>query len=137
MMNYTEKEKEDILVELIKMAHADAHLKKEEIEFIKALGKRLGIDDDQVLQMIEHPETGKISPPKSFTQRIVHFHRLMLMMHIDGVVDDGELQFLHEVALKYGIRQSTVAMLLAKMKQYPHGDIPPTELLSIHTQTSN
>jgi uncharacterized tellurite resistance protein B-like protein len=136
-MTYSITEKTDILKELISMAHADKHLKREEVEFIKAIGKRLQVDDDALMSMLEDPDLTPSKPPKKFTQRIIHFHRLMLMMHIDGDVDESELQLLHEIALRYGIRRLTVLALLDLMDTYPHGEVPPSELLAIHTQSSN
>lgn len=137
MITYTDKEKQDILNELINMAHADSKLKAAEIAFIKVLGGRLGVEDALVDYMIEHPEDAKPETPQVHTKRIVHFHRMMLMMHIDGEVSTEELQLLHEVGLRYGIRKSTITTLLETMKQYPHGEIPPTELIEIHMRDHN
>ncbi len=136
-MTYTLQEKTDILKELISMAHADEHLKREEVEFIKVVGKRLQVNDEDLLKMLEQPPKEATKPPKEFIKRILHFHRIMLMMRIDGDVDKKELQLLHEIALRYGIRRLTVLSLLEVMDKYPHGDIPPTELLAIHSQSNN
>jgi len=136
-MTYTKQEKISILSELILMAHADKHIKKEELAFINTIGKRLELDESELAYMIEHPEELEIAVPKQFVKRVVHFHRLMLMMHIDGHVDKTELQLLHETALRYGIRKSTVDTLLTTMEKYPHGEIPPTELLAIHDRNNN
>ena len=136
-MTYTQKEKKAILSELILMAHADNILKKEELAFIEAVGKRLNLDSDELAYMIKHPEKLDVHVPQDFVKRVVHFHRLMLMMHIDGHVDVTELQFLYETALRYGIRKSTVDTLLSTMEDYPHGEIPPTELLAIHQRNNN
>ncbi|WOI23660.1 hypothetical protein [Nonlabens ulvanivorans] len=136
-MTYTLEEKKAILSELIIMAHADQHIKKEEIAFIHAIGKRLELDEKELSHMLEHPEELETMIPKQFVKRVVHFHRLMLMMHIDGHVDAAELQLLYQTALRYGIRKSTVDTLLNTMEKYPHGEIPPSELMSIHQRNHN
>ena len=136
-MPYTIQEKTDILKELIAMAYADEHLKKEEVEFIKAIAIRIEVEQEQLSEMLENPDHQPVQPPKQYVKRIIHFHRLMLMMHIDGNVDDSELQLLYEIALRYGIRGITVTKLLNTMEKYPHGEIPPSELLEIHSETSN
>lgn len=136
-MVYTVEEKKHIISELILMAHADQHLKKEEIAFIKSVGNRMGLVDEDIVYMMEHPEELTTVVPKDYTKRIVHFHRMMLMMHIDGHVDDQELQLLHDVALRYGFRRSTVDALLQSMVRYPHGEIPASELMEIHIRNSN
>ncbi|MEN8817495.1 MAG: hypothetical protein ABF274_11585 [Nonlabens sp.] len=136
-MVYTTEEKKHIISELILMAHADQHLKKAEIAFIKSVGKRMELDDDDIIYMIQHPEELTTLVPKDYTKRIVHFHRMMLMMHIDGHVDDQELQLLHDVALQYGFRKGTVDALLQSMTRYPHGEIPASELMEIHIRNSN
>lgn len=136
-MTYTKEEKIAIISELIIMAHADHKLKKEEISFLTAISSRLEIDAIIMKHMIEHPEELEIIVPKQFTKRILHFHRLMLMMHIDGHVDQEELQLLYHTALRYGIRKNTVDRLLLTMEKYPHGEIPPSELMEIHQSNSN
>jgi len=136
-MNYTKEEKIAIISELIIMAHADQMLKKEEVSFLTAISKRLEIDATEIKHMIEHPEELEITVPIQFSKRVIHFHRLMLMMHIDGHVDDSELQLLYTTALRYGIRKNTVDRLLLTMEKYPHGEIPPSELMEIHQSNSN
>jgi uncharacterized tellurite resistance protein B-like protein len=136
-MIYTIEEKKYIISELILMAYADHHLKKEEIAFITAVGKRMKLSGEEISYMVEHPEELTILIPKNHTKRIVHFHRMMLMMHIDGHVDDQELQLLHDVALQYGFRKTTVEALLHSMIKYPNGEIPPIELMEIHMRSSN
>jgi uncharacterized tellurite resistance protein B-like protein len=136
-MIYTTKEKKHIISELILMAHADNRLKKEEITFITSVGKRMKLSDEEIKYMLNHPEELTIKVPKDYTKRIVHFHRMMLMMHIDGHVDEQELQLLHEVALQYGFRKTTVDILLQSMIKYPHGEIPASELMQIHIRDSN
>ncbi len=136
-MTYTTDEKKSLISDLILMALVDNELRKEEIAFIKAVGGRMELSETELLEMMEHPEKLNVVTPKNFTKRIVHFHRLMLMMHIDGTVDERELQLLNEIALKYGFRKTIVDSLLATMLQYPHGEIPPTELLQIHSSSNN
>jgi uncharacterized tellurite resistance protein B-like protein len=136
-MIYTVEEKKHIISELILMAHADKHLKKEEIAFIKSVGKRMQLSDEEITYMVDHPEELTTIVPKDYTKRIVHFHRMMLMMHIDGHVDDQELQLLHDVALQYGFRKTTVDALLQSMIKYPYGQIPPSELMKIHMRSVN
>ena len=136
-MTYTVEEKKHIISELILMAHADKVLKNEEVSFIISVGKRMELEASEVIEMMKHPEELETVVPKKFAKRILHFHRMMLMMHIDGHVDELELQLLHSVALQYGFRKSTVDSLLATMLKYPHGEIPPSELMQIHAVNSN
>ncbi|MGB5981943.1 MAG: hypothetical protein WBG46_07330 [Nonlabens sp.] len=136
-MTYTTQEKHSLLGQLIKMALIDKKLKQEELAFVTKVSERLEIDKEDLHHMIKSPDNIKLETPRNFTKRIIHFHKLMLMMHIDGHVDKKELQFLHEVALKYGFRKSVVDALLESMKSYPHGEIPPSELLQIHSSQNN
>jgi uncharacterized tellurite resistance protein B-like protein len=136
-MMYTAEEKKDIISELILMAHADNYLKNEEIAFITTVGKRMQLSDEEIAYMVDHPEELTTVVPKEYTKRIVHFHRMMLMMHIDGHVDEQELQLLHDVALQYGFRKTTVDALLQSMITYPYGELPLSELMQIHRRSSN
>ncbi|GAK98146.1 hypothetical protein JCM19294_779 [Nonlabens tegetincola] len=129
--------KKDLLNQLILMAHRDGKLDSKEISFVLNVGKRLGFEEVDVVDMIKNPSAQIEKPPKDFTQRIVHFHRLMIMMYIDGHVDDKELQFLYELGLTYGFRKSTIDTLLKMMERYPNGDIPASELIEIHSRDYN
>ncbi|WP_124980526.1 tellurite resistance TerB family protein [Nonlabens xiamenensis] len=136
-MTYTTEERKQILGALIQMALADGQLQKEEIAFITSVAKRMEIGGQEVQHMLKNPENLKTVVPQDYTKRIVHFHRMMLMMHIDGHVDDQELQLLHEVGLQFGFRKTTIDALLKTMSKYPHGDIPPSELMQIHVSNQN
>ena len=136
-MTYTSQEKIDLLAQLILMALADNQLSPEELEFLKKISQRMDIEESELMEMIKDRKSLTSAPPQSHTKRIIHFHKLLLMMHIDGKVNDGELQLLHEVAVKYGFRKSVVDSLLNAMKNYPHGEIPPSELLMIHSSQNN
>jgi hypothetical protein len=136
-MIYSIDEKKSLIAELILMALVDKELKSEEMAFVKTVGKRMEVEDLEIMGMIKNAADLEVSTPKSMTKRIIHFHRLMLMMHIDGTVNVQELQLLNEIALRYGFRKTIVDRLLSTMTQYPHGEIPPSELLQIHSSTSN
>ncbi|WP_194849982.1 tellurite resistance TerB family protein [Nonlabens antarcticus] len=136
-MTFHISNKTEVLKELIAMAYADGNLSMIEIEYIKAVGTRLNFKEGAVKEMLEHPDNSPAKPDKQFMMRIVHFYQLMLMMRIDGEINNKELQLLHEIALRYGIRKITVNTLLEIMDEYPDGDIPSLKLLEIHNQANN
>lgn len=131
-MSKSKEEKLAIFSELFLMALSDNFLRKEELTYLAAVGKRLELAEEDMQHVFMHPEKLEITVPKTFSSRMIHFHRLIMMMKIDGEVNLKELELLHNIALRYGFRQSTVEQLLQLMDKHPDGDIDVKDLLSIH-----
>lgn len=131
-MSKSKEENLAIFSELFLMALSDNFLRKEELTYLAAVGKRLELAEEDMQHVLMHPEKLEITIPKTFSSRMIHFHRLIMMMKIDGEVNLKELELLHNIALRYGFRQSTVEQLLQLMDKHPDGDIDVKDLLSIH-----
>lgn len=131
-MSKSKEENLAIFSELFLMALSDNFLRKEELTYLAAVGKRLELAEEDMQHVLMHPEKLEITIPKTFSSRMIHFHRLIMMMKIDGEVNLKELELLYNIALRYGFRRSTVEQLLQLMDKHPDGDIDVKDLLSIH-----
>ena len=89
-------EKLSLLSEMIAFAINDSSLRNIEYNFLLGVAKQLKISREDFDYLIEHPIDYKYL--KSHSERIVQFHRLVLLMNIDGEITDIELKKLFEKA---------------------------------------
>lgn len=131
----TYKEKLSILSEMIAFARVDNKIKPSEYAFLEQVATGLGIDKKIFEGLLEHKAEKKIL--KSQAERIVQFHRLVLLMNVDQEQHPDEIQKLHEIGLKMGLPPTAVLQVLEVMHHYPNKIIPPDVLLRIFTAHYN
>ena len=64
-------------------------------------------------------------PPQYEFKRIVLFHNLLLLIYIDGDIDEREIRFCHDLGLKLGLNPAAVLDILTKLKEQPQIAIDP------------
>jgi len=123
------KEKLSILSEMIEFAKIDGVIKDPEYSFLLSVASQLGVDRETFNSLftseIEH------IVPKSQAERILQFHRLVLLMNVDQVQQDLEVSRLHNIGLGMGLPPSAIEQVLSIMHRYPNNIIPPDVLIDI------
>lgn len=122
-------EQKSLLSDLILMAKADEKITHGEYDFIHRLASSMSISDEEVRELYHNPLPTK----KSFTEleRITHFHKMVLLMNVDGEAHEKEKAFLRGFGLELGLRPDAVEQVLVVMEHYEHNIIPSQELLKI------
>lgn len=128
-------EKLQLLSDLIDLAHSDNQFKEIEEHFLMNLAQHLGLDAEDYVKAKTNDNLGAY--PKKETERILQFHRLVLVMNVDADTDAEELTFLKDLALKMGLNPMAVQKVLRVMHEYPNKVIPPNVLLSIFKEGFN
>jgi uncharacterized tellurite resistance protein B-like protein len=132
---YSKEEKLSLLSEMIQFAKADKKFKEEEYNFILLIASQLKITKEEVDTLIEEGVEKKSLQPES--QRILQFHRLVLLMNIDQETSQLEIHKIKDMGLRMGLRLEAIDEVLEKMNEYPNKVIPPQELISIFTRFYN
>ncbi|WP_108868055.1 TerB family tellurite resistance protein [Aquimarina aquimarini] len=132
---HSKDEKLSLLSEMIQFAKADKNFKEQEYNFIVAVASQLGIEKEEVDFLMKGEVEKKSLQPES--QRILQFHRLVLLMNIDQEASPLEIQAIKDMGLKMGLRLEAVDTVLEKMHEYPNKVIPPKELIAIFTTFYN
>ncbi|SNZ00269.1 hypothetical protein [Flagellimonas pacifica] len=125
----TYEEKLSILSEMISFARVDYSLKDSEHHFLLSVASNLGIGEDTFNELLK-----KKSPKvvlKSQAERIVQFHRLLLLMNIDEEQHEKEISTLHNIGLAMGLPPSAIGQVLEVMHKYPNKVVPPDVLINI------
>ncbi len=132
---YSKEEKLSLLSEMIQFAKADKKLNELEYNFILAIASQLQITKEEIDMLIEKEVEKKNLQPES--QRILQFHRLILLMNVDQETSQIEIHKIKEIGLHMGLRPEAIDIVLEKMYDYPNKVIPPQELIAIFTRFYN
>ncbi|MBD0779134.1 TerB family tellurite resistance protein [Maribacter sp. ANRC-HE7] len=123
------KEKLSILSEMIAFAKADNEVKPEEYGFLQGVAEQLGIRQE-AFETLFHEEVEHVIP-KSEADRILQFHRLVLLMNVDNKQEQSEINRIHNIGLGMGLPPFAIEQVLSIMHQYPNNVVPPKVLIGI------
>ncbi|TSE10716.1 MULTISPECIES: hypothetical protein [Aquimarina] len=132
---YSKEEKLSLLSEMVEFAKVDKELKEQEYNFILAVAAQLQITKEEIDALVEKEAEKKSLQPES--QRILQFHRLILLMNVDQETSQVEIHKIKEIGLHMGLRTEAIDTVLEKMHDYPNKVIPPKELITIFTRFYN
>lgn len=125
----TYEEKLSILSEMIAFARVDHSLKQSELDFLIQVASSLGIDQATFEELLrEKPPEVKL---KTQAERIVQFHRLLMLMNIDQEQHKKEVNTLYNIGLKMGLPPVAISQVLEVMHKYPDKIIPSKVLIDI------
>lgn len=125
----TYKEKLSILSEMISFARVGNTIKDEEYIFLRSVAQQLGVDEE-TFDTLFNEEVEHIVP-KSEADRILQFHRLVLLMNVDKKQDLIEINRIHNIGLEMGLPPSAIEQVLSIMHKYPNKIVPPKVLIDI------
>lgn len=123
------KEKLSLLTELIKLARADKKLREQEYDFLLTIAKSLHVSKEDFDSLFD--EYIELVPPESEFERILQFHRLVLLMNIDQETSDSEIEFIKDIGIRIGLSPYATDRVLSEMHKYPDKLIPPDKLIEI------
>ena len=113
---------------MIAFAKADHVISDPEFYFLQTVADQLGVNQHDFESLFE-TEVKKIMP-KTQAERILQFHRLVLLMNVDEQ-HELEVAKLHDIGLGMGLPPSAIEQVLEIMHQYPNKIVPPDVLIKI------
>ena len=121
--------KKALISDFIVLAKADDKITEAEYDFILRLAERMDVSKETVDLLFVQPRPSK--PIFSEMERIIHFHKLVLLMNVDRETHEKEVVVLRNFGLKMGIRTGAINQILIQMDLYKDKIIPSAELLKI------
>ena len=118
-----------LLSDLISIANADGEVDASEFDFIYRVGTRMGLKTREIDQLFQKPEPS--AALFSELERITHFHKLLMVMNVDGITHQNEVIALRNFGLKMGIHPGAIDSILNRMNDYEDKIIPSQELIAI------
>ena len=128
-------EKLSLLTELIKLAKCDHELQEKEYIFLLSVAQTLNVSKKDFDQLFHNYI--KFAPPKLEFERILQFHRLVLLMNIDQKTSDAEVRLIKNIGLRLGLNPMATNKVLATMGNYPNKVIPAEILIKIFKEQYN
>lgn len=135
MSNQTLEEKLGLLKQLILVANADGKIKEAEYQLLLGLAANLGVSPEEFQKVFE---TGvDITLPKTDADRILQFHRMILMLNVDADAAPAEIDMVRKMGIMLGLNPQAIEIVLEEMKTYPNNLIPPDRMVQIFTKYMN
>jgi len=128
-------EKLSLLSELIKLARCDHKVREQEYQFLLTIAQSLQVGKEDFDLLFE--KYIEFTPPESEFDRILQFHRLVLLMNIDKETSDVELEFIKDIGIRLGLNPMATNQVLTRMNEYPDKVIPPEKLIEIFKEQYN
>jgi uncharacterized membrane protein YebE (DUF533 family) len=97
---------------------------EKEVALLFKIGKRYGLKDRQVQQLIDSNEQYSINVPDNHHDKMNLLYDLILMVYADDVVDKHEVEFCEEAVAQFGMKRELVQWLL---KEFKRGTPPPPD----------
>lgn len=94
-----QKADKGIFNNLVMLARVDGKIDESEKGLLNRIAHRLSLTDEQVREILDHPENYPMVPPSNKEDRTERFVNFIEMICIDGEVDPKE----EKLANKYGI----------------------------------
>jgi uncharacterized membrane protein YebE (DUF533 family) len=116
--------KKNHIKNLLALAKVDGHMHEKEIALLFKIGKRYGLKDRQVQELIDSGEKFAINVPDNHNDKMNLLYDLILMVYADDVIDKHEIQFCEEAVAQFGMKKGLVEWMLGEFKR---GTPPPPE----------
>jgi uncharacterized tellurite resistance protein B-like protein len=107
--------KKDHVKNLLALAKADGHVHEREREVIFEIGKRYGLKDRQIKEIVESNEKFKVNVPNNHYDKMNVLYDLMLIVFADGVIEKKEISFCEDVAKQFSLKKEVVKWLLTEV----------------------
>ena len=126
-------EKLSLLSEMIAFAKYDSDIRDMEYNFLIGVAKQLKITCEDFEYLIKNPVS--YTHLESHSERIVQFHRLVLLMNIEqefnGENNSKGVIKLYNFGLRMGVSNESITKVLYLMDSFPNKLIPPDVLIDI------
>jgi uncharacterized tellurite resistance protein B-like protein len=117
--------KKNHIKNLLALAKADGFVHEKEQKMLFKIGKRYGLKDRQVQELITSDEKFSVNVPDNFNDQMNVLYDLMLMVWADGVVEKKEIDFCESLVKRFGMKKEIVKWLLHEV--FEKGTPPPPD----------
>ncbi|UNY97558.1 TerB family tellurite resistance protein [Zhouia spongiae] len=127
MSNHSEKL--SLLSDLVALIKADHQITDKEMGFLRMIAARLDVNDNDLNKLFNSDVP--FTPPSSEAQRILQFHRMVLLMNVDQDEHPDELNKIRELGVRLGLNPFAINQVLKVMDQFDGKVVPPDVLINI------
>jgi uncharacterized tellurite resistance protein B-like protein len=103
------------MLNLLAVACADGKLEQSEIDLFLQIGNRIGVSNSELRRVIENPASVKLTAPDNDADRIALLYDMVLMMMVNGDIDENEILYCKNTALQLGFNSKVIDVIVAKV----------------------
>ena len=129
------EEKISLLSEMIAFAVVDGELHDREYDFLLMISQELHVDKVTFLELFR--KRNEIKVIKDEFHRILHFYRLALLMHCDGILHEHERIAINEIGINMGLNPNAMKRVLHLMEESPNQMVDAEILLGAFQEQLN
>lgn len=113
--------KKNHIANLVALAQIDDELHDAEIDFIYKVGRKYGLKDRHITNILNGKDTIKVEMPGEHSDQVNQLFDLVGMMLADGIIEPVETEFVNGVAKRYGFTNEIIDRLIVYVSkhQYP------------------
>lgn len=100
---------------LVALAYADGKFSDEERQYVANVAAEAGMTADEMKQIVNDPEGVRFEMPSNDIERIEQLYDLILLMMIDGDLNENEMIFCRAMAIKMKMPYQVVDEMVAKV----------------------
>ena len=116
--NKSKKEVENHMLEYLRLINTDGKEHQEDIKRLVEIAEKNGMKNSEIKSMIADVESHKIVHPETDLERYEHlFYLVNLLFAADYLLNDGERDFLKEMAIIIGFPAAKVPSILKIMME--------------------
>ena len=104
--------KKNHIKNLLALARVDGHMHEKEQRLLFKIGKRYGLKDRQIKEILDSKEKYQLIIPDNHNDKMNLLYDLLLMIHADEKVDKNEVKFFEDAVKKFGMKKEMVKWLL-------------------------
>ncbi|MEJ6582422.1 MAG: hypothetical protein QNL61_01335 [Crocinitomicaceae bacterium] len=116
---------------LIMLARVDGKIDIEEKGLLGRIASRLSLTDDQVQEILDHPENYPMIPPSNKEERFERFIQFVQMMLVDGHVVPSEEKLIGKYGIALGFVESEIPVHEAKIVKHLNEGLTRHEVLDL------
>ena len=116
--------KKNHIKNLLALARIDGHVHQKEEKLLLKIGKRYGLKDRQIKEILETKEKHKLIVPDNHNDKMNLLYDLLLMIYADEKVDKNEVEFFEDAVKKFGMKKEMVKWLFDVFQK---GTPPPAD----------
>ena len=112
------------LQNLVALARIDGHVDKSEIKFLREIGKKYGLKEKQISDILNAKESREFEISENFSHRIGQLYDIVGMMMADEVIDKKEMDFCEQICSKMKLKSELIHEMV---KIYKRGGVEDFE----------
>lgn len=97
---------------LVILSMKDGQVTEDELDLIFSIAIRKGISRDEVNRILSRPASISFYPPSAIKERLEQLTDMVMVMMVDGDIDDDEMMFCKTVAEQLGFNHKVIEKIV-------------------------